>query len=110
MRKILGGILLGGCLALLSANADAQRQCKDGTRATLSGTIQKIDAMEPEPGQRIWIVTPHGTPSGPCAVKQIWAKGRAPANCGQGKSFTATGKVMDAESFVLLYADTATCK
>jgi hypothetical protein len=95
---------------IVSTVAEAQSQCKDGTRATLTGTVQKVDSLEPEPGQRIWILTPQGTASGTCLVKQIWGRGRPPASCSSGKSFSVTGKVVDAESFVLLQVDSASCK
>ncbi|MCC6948792.1 MAG: hypothetical protein IT539_13575 [Bradyrhizobiaceae bacterium] len=90
--------------------AAAQSQCKDGTRATLSGTIQKLERAEPEPDARIWMITPAATPKGACLVKQIWGRGQPPASCTAGKGFSATGKVADAESLWLLYADTVTCK
>jgi hypothetical protein len=110
LRKFLAlGLFLGLMLTMPTA-ADAQGQCKNGARVTLSGTIQKIDNMEPEPGQRIWILTPQGTATGPCTVKQIWGRGRPPAACAQGKSFSASGKVVDAESFILLQIDSASCK
>jgi hypothetical protein len=110
LRKILFlGPVLGMALTI-PTSADAQGQCKSGARITLTGTIQKIDNMEPEPGQRIWILTPQGATSGPCTVKQIWGRGRPPAACAHGKSFSASGKVVDAESFILLQIDSATCK
>jgi hypothetical protein len=103
------GLLVTAALSVSTA-AEAQRQCKEGTRATLTGTVQKIDSMEPEPGERIWILTPQGTASGTCLVKQIWGRGRPPASCSQGKSFSASGKVVDAESFVMLQVESASCK
>jgi hypothetical protein len=106
--KVLG--LLAFAAVFAATAAEAPGQCKDGTRATLTGTVHKIDSMEPEPGHRIWILTPQGTAGGTCLVKQIWGRGRPPASCGPGKSFSVTGKVVDAESFVLLQVDSANCK
>jgi hypothetical protein len=103
-------LLTFAAVAVIPPLAHAQRDCKEGTRATLAGTIQKIDRAEPEPGARIWMITPQGTPTGTCAVKQLWGRGQPPANCTQGKSFSASGKVVDAESLVLLNVDAVTCK
>jgi hypothetical protein len=94
----------------LASPAHAQRECKEGTRATLTGVIQKIERGEPEPGARVWMITPQGTPGGACSVKQLWGRGAPPAACAQGKTFTASGKVVDAESHVLLNVDTVNCK
>jgi hypothetical protein len=110
LRGLSAVALLVIAALAVSKSAEAQRQCKDGTRTTLTGTVQKIDSMEPEPGERVWILTPQGTASGSCLVKQIWGRGRAPAGCSQGKSFSALGKVVDAESFVLLQVASASCK
>ena len=110
MRDLLAVGSLVIATLIVSTAAEAQSQCKEGMRATLTGTVQKIDSLEPEPGQRIWILTPQGTASGTCLVKQIWGRGRPPASCSQGKSFSVTGKAVDAESFVLLQVDSASCK
>jgi hypothetical protein len=103
-------IVAAAVSVILCAPAEAQRECKEGTRATLTGTIQKIERGEPEPGARVWMITPQGVPSGPCAVKQIWGRGLPPAACAQGKAFTASGKIVDAESHVLLNVDLVSCK
>jgi hypothetical protein len=111
LRKIPPLLLLAfAAVMAVTAAAHAQRNCKDGARAALAGTIQKIDRAEPEPGARIWMITPHGTPTGACVVKQLWGRDQPPANCTQGKSFSASGKVVDAESLVLLNVDSVTCE
>ena len=111
MRRIpLLALLAFAAVTAIPAAANAQRNCKDGTRAALAGTIQKIDRAEPEPGARIWMITPQGTPTGACVVKQLWGRGQPPADCTQGKSFSASGRVVDAESLVLLNVDSVTCK
>jgi hypothetical protein len=110
LRNLAAFVLLVIAVLFISTAVEAQRQCKEGTRATLTGTVQKVDSMEPEPGERIWILTPQGTSSGTCLVKQIWGRGRPPAGCSQGKTFSASGKVVDAESFVLLQVESASCK
>jgi hypothetical protein len=103
-------ILFAAAPAAFSPPALSQTQCKDGTRATLSGTVQKVERAEPEPGERIWMITPTVTPTGNCLVKQIWGRGLPPASCAAGRSFTANGKVADAESLWLLFADTVSCR
>jgi hypothetical protein len=102
--------LVAAAMAASTLPAAGQGRCKDGTRATLSGIVEKIEQAEPEPGARIWMITPTVTPAGNCGVKQIWGRGQPPASCSTGKTFSATGKVVDAESLWLLYADTVSCK
>ncbi|MEX2127001.1 MAG: hypothetical protein WD871_02000 [Xanthobacteraceae bacterium] len=111
MRRFVPlAILAAAGAAIFPQAAEAQRQCKEGSRANLTGTIQKIERGEPEPGERIWIITPQGTPAGACAVKQLWGRGQPPGSCTQGTTFSASGKVVDAESLVLLNVDSVTCK
>lgn len=106
--RIPATILFGLSLLLAVSGADAQTgRCKDGTASTMTGTIGTIQQFRPEPGVNIWVMK--GNFGGNCRVEQIWGDGNAPKSCSAGKSFTATGKVVDADSFWMLQAKSITC-
>ncbi len=110
MRKLIAAFTIVFAYAMLpSDDANAQSRCKDGTAATLSGTIGSVDQFRPEPNVVIWVIKASGKPSGTCAVEQIWGNGQAPAACTKGKKFTATGKALDADSFWMLQTSKIEC-
>jgi hypothetical protein len=102
-------LLLALSFMLPANDANAQTRCKDGTAATISGTIGNIQPFRPEPGVVMWDLTGDGKLSGNCPVDRVWGDGNIPAGCAKGKKFTATGKAIDADRFWMLQADRITC-
>lgn len=109
--RILASILFAISLLLAAGDLHAQQGCRNGTQATLTGTIGSIQQAAPVPGVNIWVLKAQGGIAGGCSkVSQIWGDGNAPKNCSAGKKFSATGAVQDAESFWILYSKSVTCQ
>ncbi len=100
-------VFLIACFA--ASDAQAQQKCKDGTSATITGTIGSIQQFRPEPGVNIWVLKGQGKLGGNCFVEQVWGNGAAPGACTAGKKFSATGKALDADSFWMLQSSSITC-
>lgn len=108
--RILALTLFALSLLFTAETAMAQQRCKDGTQATLTGTIGSIQQAQPVPGVRIWVLQAQGGISGGCAVKQIWGDGTAPKGCSAGKKFSATGSINDADGYWILYSKSLSCQ
>lgn len=107
--RIPAFLLLAFSSLLFAGDAVAQSRCKDGTTATITGTIASIEQVQPQPNVNIWILKSNGKLSGNCLVEQVWGNGKAPAACTAGKKFSATGMALDADSFWMLQTEKLSC-
>lgn len=110
MRNFIAAVAIISAFALLpSGGANAQSRCKDGTDATITGTVDAIEQFQPQPGVNVWVLKAKGKFEGKCQVEQVWGNGQAPASCTAGKKFSAAGKALDADKFWMLQTDKLTC-
>jgi hypothetical protein len=100
MRTITRFLAVAFCI-LASAPAYA-RDCKDGQRMTVSGSVERLRV-----GDQVFI---DATASSPCNVDIVdFPRSKLPRSCIEGARFSATGQI-DTLFQVFLHAETITCR
>jgi hypothetical protein len=56
------------------------------------------------------MIRPRGQTAGTCAVESLLGDVQLPGECAQGRSFSASGKIADAEGAWLLHVERIQCK
>ena len=90
--------------ASVGSRSLAQAACANGSRASMSGTIDSVVRSRPEAGGESWRIYPKGarsiygwrTAEGNCEVIFLYGKGQPPTGCSAGKNFNASGAVRPA--------------
>ena len=88
MRKLLSVIAITVCF-VGTARAQEPRECDDGTRTTVTGTIQDTDH-----GTVHWVLWMGDDQRDECIIDVIILLAEPPSTCRVGRKVTATGKVL----------------